>query len=205
MRVIALDLSGHAGWALMERHGDAPPELLACGRVDMTEGLRDRQPYPWGYLGAAQAQAESVLGRVRECLPVDEVVIEETNKGKDRYTQKGLEWLHCFILQGLWELGVTVVYVNTSEWRRVAGVALTKDDKRVNALLSRSKRKGPDALKAAKLKVGRRGRVKVKGVAVRWARATFNLTLLEGDHDASEAIGQATARLLGAAAALPTR
>jgi hypothetical protein len=176
------------------RGPDAPtPELLLYGTAERTIGTLD-SPYPAGYLLAAEAMAYQVFCLVRQHKP-DYVVIEETNQGRSRFTQKLLEFTHCILLQMIMKgLGARVHYVSTKDWRDSLSVRLTKDDKRQNARLSRAKRAG-------KKLEGVRGRIKAKRVAVRWANDAFAgqlaAPLIQKDNDVAEALCLGTAWFRG--------
>ena len=87
-----------------------------------------------------------------------------------------------------------VVYVNTSDWRKVIGGNLTKADKAMNIKVRKLKKAGnKEALKA----LGVRGKVTKKHVAIRYVNATFGLDLKMKDNDIADAICQGTAYFLG--------
>lgn len=207
MRVLALDVSTHLGWALVDGVARLGPLPLAYGRQDLnTAVLRAQQPYPWSYLDLACATASSVELRVNELLDgLDEVVIEETNGAgrAGRYDLKLLEFMHHAILQRLRGV-VPVTYVSTGDWRRTLGICLTKEDRAGNAALRKAAKLGAAALKEKKTDLGRRGKIDIKNVAVRWARETYGLDLLEGDDDIAEALAIGTARIRGCKLAIGT-
>lgn len=196
MKVLGIDLSTRAGWAVLEGEPgpDSLPRLLCFGSSELTASPHEHGQYPWGYLAAADAQASNLLLVVYEHLP-DLIVIEETNGSKNRYTQKLLEFLHAALLRKLWETKIPVVYVSTGDWRSVLAVKLTSDDKKLNAALSRAKAK--DDLTAAKARLGVRGRVNKKHAAVRWVNETFHLALKVKHNDEADAICQVVAYFRG--------
>jgi hypothetical protein len=196
--LVALDISTHTGWGVLRKGDSGQVEVLAWGRVDL---VRFRGEYPWNYVEDAQNMARNLVGLLDGIgvqHPISEVVIEETNGSKNRYSQKLLEFLHLAFLQRLRSSipKMSVRYISTGTWRKYSGIVMSKEDKKKNAALSRAKKKGDE--KAAKKRLGVRGKTKIKHVAVRWANETYRLHLKAGDHDIAEALALGTARLLGA-------
>ncbi len=196
-KVLALDVSKRCpGWAWFE---DGKPTKFGAFPNDKT--IAEYGPYPWNYLEAAHETALGLLALVEELNP-DVVVIEETNGSKSRYTQKTLEFCHALLLQLLqvWAVrGGTVVYLNTSDWRKTLKVQLSPEDKKQNAKLSKAKRKAAaTGEKLDRKALGIRGKVNKKHVAVRWANAEYGLTLKQKDNDVADALALGTAYLRGA-------
>jgi Holliday junction resolvasome RuvABC endonuclease subunit len=146
--------------------------------------------YPWGMLAAAEDMATKLYELALKYRP-DVIVIEETNLGKQRYSQKYLEFMHCCVLQLLRPRGFPVYYVSSSAWRKTLAVGLSSVDKLQNQKLSRvkaeAKRKGIP-LHEAKKKAGIRGKVTKKHVAIRYVNDTFLLDLRAKDDDIADAI-----------------
>jgi hypothetical protein len=186
----------------MEQDGDVNPKLLGYGTLHY-EGLstKDRGDYPWSYFKVIDDHiTQNVMNKVIDSNP-DIIVIEETNKGKNRYSQKKLEWLHHELLRqiGTYKCPtINVVYLDTSAWRSTLGIWMNKDQKKQNAKLSKAKSEGTEALKAMKQKLGVRGRVNKKHVAINHVNATFNLNLRVKDNDAADAICLGLAYFKGA-------
>lgn len=205
MRALVLDVSTRTGWALME--GDPSPHcmprLVERGAVEL-EGrvAKDYGPYPWGYLEATGRMADQLAALVRQHRP-DAVVIEETNGGKNRYSQKTLEWIHCRLLLDI--LLITrddvsgwkprVMYVSSGDWRKTLGIRLSKEDASINAKLRRAKKSGK--LKEKKQELGVRGKTDIKKVAIRWANESFSLALTAGEDDDAEALALGVAFFRG--------
>jgi hypothetical protein len=145
MRVLALDLSTHTGYALFEGEKGTKPKLLQHGTVDYDKKLFDLGPYPHAYWKSSQRMAALIHFQVSHAdVPVDVIVIEEINGGRDRYVQKWLENIHTAVLQhfnGFWPK-TNIVYLNSdgaTGWRPNLGLRLTKDQKKANAKLSKAK------------------------------------------------------------------
>lgn len=179
-------------------------DLVGYGRMDL---VRSREDYPYGYVLDAEYQANNLMLLAAEQKP-DEIVIEESNGGGGRasgYTQKLIEWLHLALLQRLRQYlpDIPVGYIRTSTWRKVVGSLLSKDDKKKNAALARAKRLGTEEEKAAKKRLGIRGKTTKKHVAVRYVNQTYHIHLKAGEHDAAEAIAIGDARLRGTPFSVP--
>jgi hypothetical protein len=114
---------------------------------------------------------------------VEMVVIEQTNPGKFRTAQKELEFIHFAVVNMLQQhkeitkKPLCVKYIDTSKWRSLLGIKLTKEQRVHN--------------KAVKNKI-ERGKITPKHLAVAWVNQKYNLDLLKKDHDAADAICMAT-------------
>lgn len=109
----------------------------------------------------------------------DLIVIEQTNLGRSRTDQKQLEFIHYEVLRRIidMERERQVRYVDTSRWRSVLQIKLSKEQRSHNRLVK---------AKAA------RGKVTSKHLAVAWANDEYDLQLLKKDHDIADAIALAT-------------
>lgn len=200
MRILALDLSTHAGYAVIEK-GDGAPELRAHGTVHLGSPVSSFGPYPDCYRRATRLQVDKIWETVKGLHPVDAVVVEETNLGRDRYVQKLLEFLHLTLLGDLsaGTVAKQVVYLDSSEWRRNLGLKLSKDQRRQNTRLSRARRAAEEAgAKLDKAALGIRGKVTWKHLSVAKANEVFGLQLKMKDNDAADAICVGLAYLGGA-------
>lgn len=210
MRILCIDLSLHCGYAVIE--SSPSEEALVEGQARLVEygtlhydGVPAKKlgNYPWSYIDVVEHHVGTIIALSERIEPAV-IVIEETNKGKNRYSQKMLEFLHHELLTRLMEhyeyprLRPSVVYLDTSHWRSVLGIWLTKDQKKNNAKLSKAKRDGKEALKAMKEKLGVRGKTNKKHAAIAHANATFGLKLKVKDNDAADAICLGLAYLKGA-------
>ncbi len=203
MRVLALDLSTSTGWALLEGILNRPLEvtLMEYGTVKLAHPIAEYSAsYPWTYVHAARALARMVSAMV-ETKKFDYVVIEETNLGKQRYSQKALEFIHFTVLSELQGLGLReqVQYVSSSEWRRTLNLHLTAEDKRLNRKLSQAKSRAKSAHKKLDKKaLGIRGKFTKKHMALRFVNSVFNLGLKVKDDDVADAICLAMSVFAGA-------
>ena len=199
IRRLALDISSTCtGWALLEGPPDgAVLNLVSYGSIE-GNGTKNEHPYPWSYVEAAGRMAQQLVDLVCKCRAeggVDEIVVEETNKARQRFSQKILEFIHCTFLNKA-QAGALppVVYISTSDWRRACGVALTKEDRANNVKLRRGKSRG-----VPKSEIGISGKFDLKKAAIRWVNGAYGLALRPKDEDIAEAIALGVARWRGAA------
>lgn len=199
MKLFCIDLSLHCGYAVLGSQSHSDPQLLAYGTIHY-EGVpvRERNNYPTSYLLVVEEHVNNVISMVEKHQP-DHIVIEETNKGKNRYSQKMLEFLHHELLtnfKGRWECPIT--YLDTSAWRSTLGIWMSKDQKKINAKINKAKREGGDkAARATKKVLGVKGKFNKKHVAINHANITFGLSLKMKDNDAADAICLGLAYLKG--------
>ena len=199
MKVLCIDLSTHMGWAVLEGHiiqgdPDPSPKLLVHGTAHIFDDktnlvkLANHLGYPANYRRAADIQAANVLSLMVKHQP-DAIVIEETNGGRNRYTQKLLEFLHYRVTEVIHQAPCRVVYLDSSEWRSNLGLKMTKEQKKANAKLRKAMREAvAKGEKVVKKKLGIKGLINPKHVAVNHANTTFGLTLKMKDNDAADAI-----------------
>lgn len=133
MRLLCLDLSTNTGWALLLEEA-----LLEYGNIkSKAVGSEESPDYPMNFIAAARKIALSVHELVTRTRP-EAVVIEETNKGKNRFSQKQLEFIHYSvnIILDSHPLKPKVCYIDTSEWRWLLGITLDKDQRKQNRNLN---------------------------------------------------------------------
>lgn len=186
MRRMGLDLSTKPGIAVADvQDGIEDPVLVANERFEMARSGE----FPYAALDMAEKVADLVAQWYLNHVP-DEVIIEQTNKGKksSRYSQKQLEFIHAAVLQRLRVLGAAekIRFIDTSEWRRLLGQHLTKDDKKNNAKVRKAKQ--ADDFFAAKKALGVKGKIGTKHLAVRWVNEHYKLGLKMKDNDMADAI-----------------
>lgn len=188
MKIFAIDLSTHCGWAVLEGEISSKPKLIQQGTLHLGKGVKDFGPYPMNYMRAARAQIAALLDLYAGQGAVDVIVIEETNGSKNRYTQKLLEFLHYRFIEAF--CGATpIVYLDTSSWRKACGIWLTKEQKKANAKLSKAKRAAAAAgTKLDKKALGIKGKITKKHAAVNYVNAEYGLQLKVKDNDAAEAV-----------------
>lgn len=184
MRRMGLDLSTKPGIAVADiQDGLEDPVLVANERYEIKkEGV-----FPYAALDLAEKVADLAAEWFIKHSP-DEIIIEQTNKGKNRYSQKQLEFIHAAVLHRLRALGAAqrIKFIDTSEWRRLLGQHLTKDDKKNNAKVRKAKQ--ADNFHAAKKALGVKGKIGTKHLAVRWVNTHYSLGLKMKDNDMADAI-----------------
>lgn len=198
MKVLALDISTSTGWAHLEGEAGQIPKTLATGVIQLGEPVSgfNSLHYPWDYIEACSKQVNDIFDLVSS-KEHDVIVIEETNRpGRftSRYSQKILEWLHCLLIARFRKNNTKVRYVNTSDWRKIVGANLTKADKALNAKVRKLKKAGD---KIGLKKLGVRGKIGKKHVAVRFVNQTFQTNYKLKDNDICDAICQGVAYFLG--------
>jgi Holliday junction resolvasome RuvABC endonuclease subunit len=181
MRVLGLDLSSNPGFAVVEADGQAELRLVTYKNYH----IESTQPFPFTCIDIAESVANLVDEWVRSHSP-DRIVIEETNLGKARYSQKKLEFIHFAVIKRLQQISADFVYIDTSEWRRVLQQRLSKEDRKNNAKVAKAKKAAnPNAAKKA---FGVSGKVTSKHLSVAWVNEHFGLKLKLKDNDVADAV-----------------
>lgn len=197
IKILALDISSHAGFAVMEVL-EHERKLTHKGIVEKRQKINEYGEYPWSYRQLGAELAADLYTLVSEHRPTV-IVIEETNLGRSRYAQKALEFIHCSFLNLLAAEQRDVVYLSSSEWRRALGLAMTKEQKKANALLAKAKKEAKASkAKLDKKTLGVRGKVTKKHLAIAYANQAFGLQLKVKDNDIADAVCLALAYLAGA-------
>jgi hypothetical protein len=174
VRILALDLSTKTGWALFESG-----KLIESGTLEKVE-IHDfnvnkhpnKSPYyPNNIFNAALGVGGSVCNLIHS-KKSDFVVIENSVKGRNRHTQRLIEWVHFAVLDKILGL-VLLKYMDPSEWRKIVDLKLSKADK--------------DNNKAVKKKE-KRGKITRKHLSVRMVNEKFGKSLKIKDNDEADAI-----------------
>lgn len=180
MTILALDLSTETGWAVF----DNKRKLVKYGTLKhKVEGKESpyntvAESYPYNYTHAAKMIA-LLIDMIVSVYQPSVVVIEETNRGKSRLSQKLLEYIHYAVSEELLNrMPLQIVYMDTSRWRHIVGMCLTKEDKENNKLVKAGKKK------EMKLK----GKITKKHLSVRMVRELYNIDVKLCDNNACDAI-----------------
>ena len=216
MRVLALDLSSSTGFAVFEGEMNKEPTLKEHGLVVAPKTVKEYGPYPWSIYRATWEQSTHIVEIFNQYRP-DVVVIEETNLGRNRYSQKYLEMLHGFLLRQFDVIGNwlyknpapaqnRVVYLSTSTWRKQLGLSLSSEQRKSNRHLTQARSKARvngeidrKLLNIEKKKVGVKKKYNWKDVAIEAANARYGLSLrVQTQDDVADAILLGTAFFLGA-------
>lgn len=175
-RLLSLDVSTKTGWSKFVDGELADSGQLKPVKVEDFNVNKDPQlspAYPLNIADAAELVVKRIIDLVEADDPFDFVVIENTNKGRNRHTQRLLEFIHYVLIRYLSAWGVPFGYMDSSEWRRIVGLKLTKEDKKNNRDVSANKK---------------RGRVTKKHLAIRLVEEEFGLKLKVKDNDRADAI-----------------
>ena len=172
MRVLGLDLSTKTGWSLFEDN-----KLIESGcleKVLIDDFNVNKEPnkspkYPQNIINGARAVAALVQKLIEDKSP-DHIVIENTVKGKNRNTQRWLEWCHFCVIT---TITLPFTYLDPSEWRSLVGLKLNKEQKKNNREVSQGKK---------------RGRVTKKHLSVNMVNEKFGLNLKIKDNDQADSI-----------------
>jgi Holliday junction resolvasome RuvABC endonuclease subunit len=175
----------------MDGEPGTKPQLVFHGTIDIDKSLHEFGKYPDCYRKAARHMAALIHFNVTNIDKFEVIVIEEINLGRNRYTQKLLENIHTAMLdqiESFWP-HAKVVYLDSSEWRHNLGLKMTKEQKKLNAKLSKAKKLAAQTnIKLDKKKLGIKGKVNAKHLAVAHANTIFGLQLKMKQNDAADAI-----------------
>lgn len=172
MRILALDLSTKTGWSCFD-----DGKLVDSGtlfKVEIRDFNVNKHPnlsshYPRNIADAAKEVAAHVAHLVVDVAP-DIVIVENSVRGRNRHTQRFIEWMHLYTLLAL---DFNVKYMDPSEWRKIVDLRLSKADK--------------DNNKAVKKKE-KRGKITRKHLSVRFSNEKFGKSLKIKDNDEADAI-----------------
>lgn len=172
MKILCLDMATKTGWAFFNGQ-----ELDDYGLFQFRESAIDYQKFSGNSTENALKLAEQVATRLvrlyKEKEP-DILVIEQTNLGRSRFSQKVIEWIHCFFLSSLKkETLKNPIYLDSSYWRKKVQLKMTKEDKKHNQEIRKNKG---------------RGLLTKKHLAVRMVNQLFNKEFRIKDHDICDAI-----------------
>lgn len=175
MRVLSLDASTKSGWALFIDGKLSESGALTPVKIEDFNVNKDPQKspkYPYNIIDGAEDVARILMGKVNETRP-DKIVIENTNKGKNRHTQRILEYIHFAFTRPFRNHPNLLKYMDTSEWRSGVGLWMSKDDLKNNKDVRAGKK---------------RGKISKKHLAVRMVNELYGKKLKLKDNDEADAI-----------------
>lgn len=157
MNFIALDISTKTGIAFFKENeyefSTVTDEMDTPFSVKYPGG----KSHPEDLLKTVQDTVNEIIEKISKngkdiyklAESIDFIGIEQTNLGKDRYKQKLLEWIHYALIQRVKNLNseLAVLYIDTSEWRKILGLNLTKEIRAINRKTKRKKERGKITLK----------------------------------------------------------
>lgn len=201
-KLLSLDISTHTGWSYFE-----DGKLVKFGKYDIeVEGYKAEiksykdypKIYPSNFVKAANDQLVEVKKLLEEFSP-DLVVIEETNKSRQRFSQKILEWTHFVVVSYLLETKQQFVYLTTACWRRQVRCYLKEwpEYKKWNSKVGRAKQKAVPTkagAKVAKIEGKIVSSIDQKKLSVILANQHYGLDLPLSENDIADSInlGRAT-------------
>lgn len=211
-RILAVDLSSSTGWAVMT----GKDHLLGCGLLLMDKPETFGISYPNSFVMAAHKHATNILQLAYE-QKATKIILEETNPGREVYSQKILEYSHCMLAE-LNQGAIPIVYIRTGEWRKRVGLRLSKEQAKGNLSKNLKKAKTEAAVLRKKIKslgsgkayAELRGRLKgelaglqisrvtQKNLAVNMVNELYGKEFLVKDNDIADAILVGRAFFLGA-------
>jgi Holliday junction resolvasome RuvABC endonuclease subunit len=188
MKILGLDISAHMGWALVSDN-DESMKLESFGYVETPPSTASGLIEDFLIVQRAKKISKAAIKIIKEHLP-DFVLIEQTNQGSFRSSQKLLEFTHGFLLRDILDSpknklpidASRVGYVDSSKWRSVLKINMTPDQKKHNKALRENKGK------KKKLDGPWKGKITKKHLAVFWVNEKFGLNLKIKDNDIADAI-----------------
>lgn len=146
MKLLSLDISTNTGWSFFE--GD---NLVEYGKYEINvkdykaeikSYLDYPKAYPKNFIDASYEQLEQIKPLLEKFKP-DLVVIEETNKSRQRFSQKLLEWTHFVVVSYLLEIDQKFQYLTTFCWRKQVKCFLKEwpEHKKYNILVGKARKK----------------------------------------------------------------
>lgn len=198
MKVLGLDISTNTGWSILE--GSNEPSLVQYGTISLSGTIKEYGVYPKNFITAASIVSTNILHLIDTTKP-DIIVIEETNKTSsygNRYSQKILEFIHCLVILGLVSRKVLPIYINSSEWRKILGIHMSKNDKKNNSIINKLNKLDKIESNIKKKKLNLRGKITKKHLSVKFVNETFNTSFKLKDNDIADSICLALSYLYGA-------
>jgi Holliday junction resolvasome RuvABC endonuclease subunit len=187
-RVLSLDISTKTGYCLaivssdgmiLEDYGQLPK--ISCP---------DEESYPGSYVGWAYLCYGEIERLIEQYRP-DVLVIEETTRSKNSFSQKILEFLHFLVARFIRETGIKNVYYQTGEWRKEVGSHMNLEEKQRNKEVREYKKKNKTKI-AYDINGKRIGMIGKKHVTIRLVNETFKDQLKQPlkrkDEDTADAV-----------------
>jgi hypothetical protein len=176
MKVLALDISSKTGWAFFDNN-----QLKEYGLLEIKSGSKE---YPFGITEWSKKNAQAIINLI-DSKQVDLIIVERTNSSSFRSSQSFLEYTHCFFIDSIVIKGDKnkLHYMDTSKWRSICGLKLSKEQKLQNKLAKQAS-KNKEILK---INGKRAGKVTKKHLSVIKCNELFDTDFLLKDNDIAEA------------------
>lgn len=122
LRYISLDISTNTGYAVFEdvnliSYGVFTRKVVGY-KADIKTYKDLPECYPDNFLDAAYQIAKECINVITESNS-DIVIIEHPESGKQRLSQRLLEWTHLTLVQELKESNIPFKYILVNDWRKV--------------------------------------------------------------------------------------
>ena len=168
------------------------PKILEYGKIVIKETTDTFGDYPWSFINMADQMAVMLFDLIKRLMP-DRIVIEETTKGRNRWSQKNLEQLHCCLLLRLQKHSMDighpkVYYVSPSIWRKKLEMRLTKEDQENNKIARKANKMSKAEKKKLKTAAGVKGIINKKHLAIRWVEKHYGIVFKMVDDDIADVI-----------------
>ena len=188
VRILSLDLSTKSGWAFFERTSLKDSGLIqtTISNFDVNKYPESHPSYPINVYAASERMGESIYKLILDKQP-NYICIESTVRGRNRHTQRLLEWINKAVLDHslpyLTEDDKFLLYIDPSKWRNILGIKLSNEDKKHNKLVKLGKA---------------RGKITSKHLSVKYVNNKFNKQFKLKDNDICDAIcvGDASIKIL---------
>lgn len=185
-KILGLDLSSSTGYAIVTDKG-----LGAYGNISSSPknpNHSDDLSYFYRSMEIGKAVARVILKE-----SPDEIFIEQINLGRNRMSQKFLDFVHfAVLLQMPSDYHNKVRYVDTSMWRTDLEVKLTKEQRLHNTEVAKKRRSAKG--KGQRFSPGKgNGKIGWKHLSTDWANKKYSLELkVSAENDIADAIAVAT-------------
>jgi hypothetical protein len=183
VKILSLDISSKTGWSVGIAYEDKY-ELQSYGQIPKVE--KPKLDYPHDYVSWAVQIAKPIIDKIR-IERADVIVIEETTKSQNNFSQKILEFTHYLVAEYIIQNGLKSRYFMVGEWREAVGARQTGAESKQNKLSKKIKDK--TGKKIAKDENGKvLGKITKKHVNVRRVKEIFNLDFKLKDNDTCDGI-----------------
>ena len=123
-----MDVSTNTGFAVFK--GDILDSygLISIKIPEYKSDIKKFSDFPEAYPKNFVTTSLTLASQIKELLveeKIEYVVIEHTEKGKQRLSQRTLEWFHFAIVKMLLDLNIPFKYLLVSDWRKVVKCYLT--------------------------------------------------------------------------------
>ena len=120
MKFLSLDLSTNTGYAVFENDKLDTYGLVSYKATNYKADVKKYSDfpaeYPYNFIDVADKFGAVAVQLYRD-HGCEAVVIEHTEKGKQRLSQRLLEWINLVVVQAFTRIGVRVSYLLVSDWR----------------------------------------------------------------------------------------